>query len=69
MDKSGGACKKMPTNIHGRVFAFHADKAVVQITAVEMTIDHLLDIGPPEARTVVLFVKRDSFKNTQEKRT
>jgi hypothetical protein len=51
------------------VFAFHAGKAVVQITAVEMTIDHLLDIGPPEARTVVLFVKRDSFKNTQEKRT
>jgi hypothetical protein len=31
------------------VFAFHAGKAVVQITAVEIMIDHLLDIGPPEA--------------------
>ena len=31
------------------IFAFHAGKAVVQITAVEITIDHLLDIGPPEA--------------------
>jgi len=31
------------------IFAFHAGKAVVQITAVEITIDHLLDIWPPEA--------------------
>ena len=31
------------------VFAFHAGKPVVQITAVEITIDHLLDIGPPES--------------------
>ena len=30
-------------------FTFHAGKAVVQITAIEITIDHLLDIGPPEA--------------------
>ena len=31
------------------IFTLHAGKAVVQITAVEITIDHLLDIGPPEA--------------------
>ena len=31
------------------VFTFHAGKAVVQITAIEIAIDHLLDIGPPEA--------------------
>jgi len=31
------------------VFAFHTGKPVVQITAIEITIDHLLDIGPPEA--------------------
>ena len=31
------------------IFAFHAGKAVVQITAVEITIDYLLDIWPPEA--------------------
>ncbi len=31
------------------IFAFHAGKAVVQITAVEITIDHLLNIGPPES--------------------
>jgi hypothetical protein len=31
------------------VFAFHAGKAVVQITAIEITIDYLLDIRPPEA--------------------
>ena len=31
------------------VFAFHAGKPVVQITAIEITIDHLLDIWPPES--------------------
>ena len=31
------------------VFTFHAGKAVVQITAIEIAIDHLLDIRPPEA--------------------
>jgi ABC-2 type transport system permease protein len=31
------------------VFAFHTGEAVVQITAIEIAIDHLLDIGPPES--------------------
>ena len=31
------------------VFTFHAGKPVVQITAIEITVDHLLDIGPPES--------------------
>jgi len=31
------------------VFAFHACKAVVQIAAIEIAIDHLLDIGSPES--------------------
>ena len=31
------------------IIAFHAGKPVAQITAVEITIDHLLDIGPPES--------------------
>ena len=31
------------------VFTFHAGKAVVQIAAIEITIDHLLDIWPPES--------------------
>jgi len=30
------------------VFTLHAGKAVVQVAAVEIAIDHLLDIGPPE---------------------
>ena len=30
------------------VSTFHSGKAVVQIAAVEIAIDHLLDIGPPE---------------------
>jgi hypothetical protein len=30
------------------VFAFHAGKAVVEMAAVEIAIDHLLDIGSPE---------------------
>ena len=30
------------------VFAFHTGKTVVQIPAIEITMDHLLDIGPPE---------------------
>jgi len=31
------------------VFTFHAGKAIVQITAIEITVDHLLDIRPPES--------------------
>jgi hypothetical protein len=31
------------------VFAFHAGEAVVQITAIEVAVDHLLDIRPPES--------------------
>jgi hypothetical protein len=31
------------------VFTFHTGKAIVQITAIKIAIDHLLDIGPPEA--------------------
>jgi hypothetical protein len=31
------------------VFAFHAGKAVSQIAAIEITVNHLLDIRPPEA--------------------
>jgi len=31
------------------VFAFHAGKPVAQIAAIEIAIDHLLDIRPPEA--------------------
>jgi len=31
------------------VFTFHAGKAVVQITAIEIAVDHLLDIRPPES--------------------
>jgi hypothetical protein len=30
------------------IFTFHTGKAVVQITAIEITIDHLLDRGLPE---------------------
>jgi hypothetical protein len=30
------------------VFAFHPGKAVAQITTIEITVDYLLDIGPPE---------------------
>jgi hypothetical protein len=29
--------------------ALHPGKAVVQVAAIEIAIDHLLDIGPPEA--------------------
>jgi hypothetical protein len=31
------------------IFTFHAGKAVVQITAIEIAVNHLLDIGPPES--------------------
>ena len=30
------------------IFTFHPCKAVVQIAAVEIAIDHMLDIWPPE---------------------
>jgi len=52
--RSGGACRKMPGDIHGRSHyipdqvedKLDAGKAVVQIAAVEITIDHLLDMRP-----------------------
>lgn len=55
--KNGGVCKKMPANIRGRNLyipdqvedKLHAGKAVVQITAIEVAVDHLLDIWPPES--------------------
>jgi hypothetical protein len=31
------------------VFAFHPGKAVFKIAAIEIAIDHLLDIRPPES--------------------
>ena len=31
------------------VLAFHTGKATVQIAAIEIAIDYLLDIGPPES--------------------
>ncbi len=31
------------------VFTFHTGKAVMQIAAIEIAIDYLLDIGPPES--------------------
>ena len=31
------------------IFTFHAGEAVVQITAIEVAVDHLLDIWPPES--------------------
>lgn len=31
------------------IFAFHTGKTFVQVTAIEITINHLLDIGPPES--------------------
>ncbi len=31
------------------VFACHAGKAMLQISAVKITIDYLFDIGPPKA--------------------
>jgi hypothetical protein len=31
------------------IFTINAGKAVVQIAVIEITIEHLLDIGPPES--------------------
>jgi hypothetical protein len=31
------------------VFTFDAGKTIVQIAAIEITIDYFFDIGPPEA--------------------
>jgi hypothetical protein len=46
MTALAGECQEI---FMAAVFAFHAGKAVVQITAIEIAIDHLLDIGPPES--------------------
>ena len=32
-------------------FTFHTGRPIVQIIAVEITTDHLLDIGPPTPRS------------------
>jgi hypothetical protein len=31
------------------IFAFHAGKAVVEIAAIQIPINHLLDIRPPKS--------------------
>jgi hypothetical protein len=31
------------------IFTLHAGKAVMQISAIKIAINHLLDIGPPES--------------------
>jgi len=36
-------------DIHAAIFAFHAGKAVVQIDAIEITIDRPLNIWSPES--------------------
>ena len=40
-----GECQKVFVTA---VFAFHTGKPVVEIAAVEIAIDHLLEIGTPE---------------------
>ncbi|MDO9585021.1 MAG: hypothetical protein Q7I93_00890 [Syntrophales bacterium] len=50
-----GKCQEIFVAI---IFTLHAGKAVVQIAAVETTIDYLLDIGPPES---VLSIGGESF--------
>jgi hypothetical protein len=42
-DALAGEGKKI---LMAAVFAFHTDKAVVQIAAIEIAIDYMLDIGP-----------------------
>jgi hypothetical protein len=41
-----GKCQQI---LVAAILAFHAGKAVVQITAIKVAVDHLLDIGPPES--------------------
>ena len=41
-----GECQQI---LMAAILAFDAGEAVVRIAADEITIDHLLDIGPPEA--------------------
>ena len=53
MTALAGECQEI---FMAAIFAFHAGKAVVQITAVEITIDHLLDIGPPEVVLTSIFM-------------
>ncbi len=46
MTPFAGECQKI---FVAAVFAFDAGKAVDQIAAIEITVDHLFDIRPPEA--------------------
>jgi hypothetical protein len=41
-----GKCKQI---FMAAIFTFHAGKAVVQITAIKIAVNYLLDIGPPES--------------------
>jgi hypothetical protein len=45
------------------VSTFHPGKTVVQIAAVEIAIDHLLDVGPPESvlprKTLLIDLNKD----------
>jgi hypothetical protein len=45
MTALAGECQQI---FMAAVFAFHTGKPVVQITAIEITMNHLFDIRPPE---------------------
>jgi hypothetical protein len=31
------------------IFAFHTGKTIVQVAAVEIAVNHLLNVGPPKS--------------------
>jgi len=47
------------------VFALDAGKALVQIAAIEIPIDYLLDIGPPEPMQAGKSVVIDLYKDLE----
>jgi hypothetical protein len=45
MTALAGKCQQI---LMAAVLAFHKGKAVVRVAVVQIPVDHLLDIGPPE---------------------
>jgi hypothetical protein len=46
--KAAAFARKCQQIFVAAVFTFHTGKAVMQITAIEIAVDHLLDLGPSE---------------------
>ena len=50
-------------NLKAATFALHTGKGILQIAAVEITIDHLLEVMAPEAPDMEMLMNESAIEN------